>query len=68
MMLDFKFLEVKEMNFENQVLACTFTHFGQYKAEALLTPEHVFSIALPGRTRTALDKVWQILNVNLIGK
>lgn len=62
MMLEFKFLEVAEIKIIHQTIACTFTHFGQYKAVAYIKNDYVFSIALPKRTKVQLGKVWQMLD------
>lgn len=61
MMLDFKFLEVDAVNINQQVIACTFTHFGQYKAYAYLSEEYVFSIVLPKRTQVNLEQLWKMI-------
>lgn len=62
MMLDFKFLEIDTIKLEKQVLTCTFTHFGQYKAVTYLKEEYVFAITLPKRTEIQLEEVWQLVD------
>lgn len=61
MMLDFKFLEVDEIKVLKDAMACTFTHFGQYKAFARFKKTYVFSMALPRRTGVRLAPLWQLL-------
>ena len=61
MMLDFKFLEIDTFIQNKKVVACTFTHFGQYKAFAYLKDNYVFSLVLPKRTSVNLTQVWKIL-------
>lgn len=60
MMLDFKFLEVDEIKVEQQLLNCTFAHFGQYKAVVYLRKNYVFSLVLPKRTKIEEQKLWQL--------
>tara|TARA_Y100000385_G_C13104176_1_gene646460 strand:+ start:1821 stop:2561 length:741 start_codon:yes stop_codon:yes gene_type:complete len=62
MMLDFKFFEVEAIKREQQILECTFTHFGQYKAFAFINRGFVFSVVLPKRTTVQLDKLWQMID------
>lgn len=61
MMLDFQFLEVEEAKVLKGALACTFTHFGQYKAFARFQKPHVFSMALPRRTAVHPAPLWRLL-------
>ena len=61
MMLDFKFLEVEEINVLKDALACTFTHFGQYKAVARFKEPYIFSMALPQRTAVHPAPLWRLL-------
>lgn len=61
MMLDFEFLEIDTIKLEKQVLTCTFTHFGQYKAIAYLKKEYVFAIALPKRTDIQMEQMRQLI-------
>lgn len=63
MMLDFKFLEIATFQKREQVLECTYTHFGQYKAYAFIKNNYVFSIALPKRTTVELATVWELMNI-----
>ena len=62
MMLDFKFLEIKSFQLKEQVIKCTFIHFGQYKAFAYLQNGYVFAIVLPKRTSVQLDPVWRMVD------
>jgi 4'-phosphopantetheinyl transferase len=69
MMLDFKFFEIEAIKETQQILECTFTHFGQYKAFAFFKRGYVFSIVLPKRTNVQLDKLWQMIDdLRIVGK
>ena len=61
MMLDVKFLAVEEIKVLKDAPACTFTHFGQYKAVARFKKPYVFSMALPRRTAVHLTPLWRLL-------
>lgn len=61
MMLNFKFLEVDSIKVQDNTLACTFSHFSQYKACAYFQKPYVFSIALPRQTTICLTPLWKLL-------
>ena len=63
LMLDFKFLEVKEIKKKSNYIACTFTNFGQYRAVAFFQKEYVFAIVLPKRTRMDIGPIMELLNI-----
>ena len=61
MMLEFKFLEVKEIKETKDTIECTFSNFGQYKAFAFIQKKYVFAVALPKRTTMPLDPIIRLL-------
>lgn len=65
MMLDFVFLEIEEINKENNSLVATFKHFGQYKAMCHANSNYAIAIVLPRKTTTNLSEVWNMFNTNV---
>ena len=63
MMLEFHFLEIDTVEFEEECVLCTFKNFGQYKSYAYTKDNFVFSLVLPRKTKIDLRDAWQILDI-----
>lgn len=55
MMIDFKLLELSQIEFGESGISCQFLNFPQYKAISYRRNDFVFSLALPKKTRIDLD-------------
>ena len=62
MMLNFNYLEIREITYTSPTLSCLFANFGQYKARAWIGKDYVFSIVLPRKTSADFSSFWQILS------
>ncbi len=61
MMLNFKFLEMKDLQWEDGVMKAAFKNFGQYKAYGFIAGVYALTIVLPARTTPDFSEMHKIL-------
>lgn len=62
MMLDFNFLEIKDIVREEETLCCTFKNFGQYKALCYSNNKYAIALVLPKNSVANMQAVWKDFN------